>query len=165
VSLCSTKYHAMKTTYPLHDCRHLYPHTRNLTPREGALGTHWTGCWVGTRTGLDTAVKRKIPSPAGNRNPVVQPVVQSYWMSYPAPVKRIQRKISSSCVYSVISVATLQRTSRPVRYAVARNVFVKYVYSIHFHSYWTICWRTPCSATRNSCHLEQSVIFLPLYLW
>jgi hypothetical protein len=34
-----------------------------FTPRERALGTHWIGDW-GI---LDMVVKRKIPSPDGNR--------------------------------------------------------------------------------------------------
>jgi len=35
-----------------------------LRPRERAPGTHWTGGWAGPSAGLDTVVKRKIPSPA-----------------------------------------------------------------------------------------------------
>jgi len=33
-----------------------------------APSTHWMGAWVGTRTGLDAVVKKKIPifAPAGN---------------------------------------------------------------------------------------------------
>jgi hypothetical protein len=27
------------------------------------LGTHWIGGWMGSRAGLDTEVKRKIPRP------------------------------------------------------------------------------------------------------
>jgi hypothetical protein len=38
-----------------------------FTPRERTPGTHWIGGWVGPRAVLDTVVKRKIPSPAGNR--------------------------------------------------------------------------------------------------
>jgi hypothetical protein len=34
-----------------------------FTARERAPGTHWIGGWVGPRAGLDTVVKRKIPSP------------------------------------------------------------------------------------------------------
>jgi len=33
---------------------------------------HCIGGWVGSRAGLDT-VRKKIPSPAGNLTPVVQP--------------------------------------------------------------------------------------------
>jgi hypothetical protein len=40
-----------------------------FTPRERAPGTQWIGGWVGPRAGLDTVVKRKIPSPAGTRTP------------------------------------------------------------------------------------------------
>jgi hypothetical protein len=38
-----------------------------FTPRERAPGTPRIGGWVGPRAGLDAVVKRKIPSPAGNR--------------------------------------------------------------------------------------------------
>jgi hypothetical protein len=34
---------------------------------ERASDTHWIGVWVGPRAVLDAVVKRKIPSPAGNR--------------------------------------------------------------------------------------------------
>jgi hypothetical protein len=40
-----------------------------FTPRERAPGTHWIGGWVGYRAGLDTVVKRKIPSPRRESNP------------------------------------------------------------------------------------------------
>jgi hypothetical protein len=42
-------------------------HPGHFTPREGGPGTHWIGGWVGPRAVLDAVVKRKIPSPAGNR--------------------------------------------------------------------------------------------------
>jgi hypothetical protein len=38
-----------------------------FTSRERAPDTHWIGGWVGPRAVLDAVVKRKIPSPAGNR--------------------------------------------------------------------------------------------------
>jgi hypothetical protein len=37
-----------------------------FTPRKRAPVTHWIGGWVGPKAILDTVVKRKIPSPAGN---------------------------------------------------------------------------------------------------
>jgi hypothetical protein len=39
-----------------------------FTPRERALSTHWIGGCVGLRAGLDTVVKRKIPSPCRDSN-------------------------------------------------------------------------------------------------
>jgi len=33
---------------------------------------------VGPRGGLDTGVERTIPSPAGTRTPIIQPVAQRY---------------------------------------------------------------------------------------
>jgi hypothetical protein len=47
-----------------------------FTPRERALGTHWIGGWVGPIAVLDAVLKRKIPSPRRESNPIVQPVVQ-----------------------------------------------------------------------------------------
>jgi hypothetical protein len=38
-------------------------HSGRFTPREVALCTHWIGGWVGPSAGVDTVVKRKIPSP------------------------------------------------------------------------------------------------------
>jgi len=39
-------------------------------------GTHWIGGWVSPRADLDAVPMRKspFPTPAGNRNPVIQPV-------------------------------------------------------------------------------------------
>jgi hypothetical protein len=39
----------------------------HFTPKEGAPVTHWIGGWVGSKAVLEAVVKRKIPSPAGNR--------------------------------------------------------------------------------------------------
>jgi hypothetical protein len=50
-------------------------HLGRFTPRERVPGTHWIGGWVGTRAGLDTVVKRKIPTPAGNR--ILEPRLSS----------------------------------------------------------------------------------------
>jgi hypothetical protein len=41
----------------------------HFTPSERAPGTHWIGGWVGSGNGLDTVVKRKIPSPWCDSNP------------------------------------------------------------------------------------------------
>jgi hypothetical protein len=46
----------------------------HFTSRERAPGTHWLGGWVGPRAVLDAVVKRKIPSPGRESNPVVHPV-------------------------------------------------------------------------------------------
>jgi hypothetical protein len=46
-----------------------------FTPRERTPCTHCNGGWVGPRAGLDALVKRKIPSPAGNRTLEPQSVV------------------------------------------------------------------------------------------
>jgi len=41
-----------------------------VPPGEIAPGTHWFGGWVGPRVGLDTVVKRQIPSPCRDSNPL-----------------------------------------------------------------------------------------------
>jgi hypothetical protein len=41
-----------------------------FTSRERVPGTHWVGGWVGPRAGLDAVVKRKIPSPYRDSNPL-----------------------------------------------------------------------------------------------
>jgi hypothetical protein len=43
---------------------------RHFTPRERAHGTHLIVCWVGPRARLDVVVKRKIPSPCWDFNPL-----------------------------------------------------------------------------------------------
>jgi hypothetical protein len=42
---------------------------------DGAPGNSWLGNWLGLRTCLDLVAKRQIPTPAGNRIPVVQPIL------------------------------------------------------------------------------------------
>jgi hypothetical protein len=39
--------------------------TGRFTPRKRAPGTPWIGGWVGSRTVLEAAVKRKFPAPPG----------------------------------------------------------------------------------------------------
>jgi hypothetical protein len=56
-------------------------HLSYFTPREGDPATLWIGGWVGTRVGLDTVSKRKIPSPYWELNsdhPIVQPIASCY---------------------------------------------------------------------------------------
>jgi hypothetical protein len=50
-----------------HECSASRP--VRFTPRERAHGTHRIGGWVGPRTGLDEAVKRKIPHSCRDSNP------------------------------------------------------------------------------------------------
>jgi len=45
-----------------------------LYPQGKDSGAHWRGGWVGSRAGLDAAVKREIPVPAGNGTPIVHTV-------------------------------------------------------------------------------------------
>jgi hypothetical protein len=43
-----------------------------FTSRVRAPGTHWTGGWVGLKAILDMVVKRKIPSPCQELNPLMK---------------------------------------------------------------------------------------------
>jgi hypothetical protein len=45
-----------------------------LPPGKVVPCVHWTGGWVGPRSGLDAEAERKLFPFAGNRTPVVQPV-------------------------------------------------------------------------------------------
>jgi hypothetical protein len=59
-----------------------------FSPGKRAIGTHWTGGWVGHRAGLDTDAREKILSPLPGiepqspRRPVRSQTL--YWLSYPA---------------------------------------------------------------------------------
>jgi hypothetical protein len=54
-----------------------------FTPRERAPGTHWMGGWVGPRAGLDTVVKRKVPSACWDSNPpIIQPIAWHYTIEF-----------------------------------------------------------------------------------
>jgi hypothetical protein len=88
LSLCWTKYHAMKTCGVVEVYIHAFltseldwgewssSRSGFFTPGGRAPGIHRTGGWVGPRGELDTMAKRKNPiiAPAGNQTPVVQPV-------------------------------------------------------------------------------------------
>jgi hypothetical protein len=78
--LCLTKHHAMKVYWGMEVQLHTFLTSAldggvwsalrpgRFTPGEKAPGTHWIGGWVGPRAVLGAVVKRKIPSPARNRN-------------------------------------------------------------------------------------------------
>jgi hypothetical protein len=94
MSLCLTKYRAMKTYGGVEVWLRVFlasaldgggwssSRPGRFAPGRGVLVTHLTGDWVGSRAGLDEVAKKK--SPPLLRTPVVQPVAQSlYWLSYP----------------------------------------------------------------------------------
>jgi hypothetical protein len=56
-------------------------HPGRFTPRERDPGTHWIGGWVGPRAVLDAVVKRKIPIPRRESNPIT-PIVQHVAQRY-----------------------------------------------------------------------------------
>jgi hypothetical protein len=93
LSLCLTKYHAMKTIGGVEVQLHAFltsaldggewsaSHPGCFTPGERAPGTHCIGGGVGSRAILDMVVKKKIPSPhqkLNPRTPIVQPIAQCY---------------------------------------------------------------------------------------
>jgi hypothetical protein len=49
-----------------------------FNPRERAPATHWIAGWVDPRAGLDTVVKRKIPSPCQNSSPQIAQLADSH---------------------------------------------------------------------------------------
>jgi hypothetical protein len=50
-----------------------------LSLRKGAPGTHWIRDCPEPKAGLDTVVKRKIPTPCQDlKPPIIQPVDQRY---------------------------------------------------------------------------------------
>jgi hypothetical protein len=60
--------------------------SRPLYPQRKTAGTHSRGFWVVPRAGLDTVVKRKIPSlcrKSNPRTPIIQPVAwRLYWLRW-----------------------------------------------------------------------------------
>jgi hypothetical protein len=81
LSLGLTKYHATKTNKwvevwvhaflmsGLHEGDWLASRPDHFTSGEKAPGTHRIGGWAGPKTGLDAAMKRKIPVPCREPNP------------------------------------------------------------------------------------------------
>jgi hypothetical protein len=63
-----------------------------FTPRERAPGIHSIGGWVGPRVVLDTAVKKKIPSPCQDSNP---PIIQPVSLRYTTELSRLFEMIQS----------------------------------------------------------------------
>jgi hypothetical protein len=64
-------------------------------PRERTPGIHWIGGWVGPRDVLDGVVKRRIPSPAGNRTLIPQssaPNLELYRLSYHGSLMQKRKK-------------------------------------------------------------------------
>jgi hypothetical protein len=43
-----------------------------LPPGKKSPGTHWIGGWVDARAVLDAVVKRKVPSPRRESNPIIE---------------------------------------------------------------------------------------------
>jgi hypothetical protein len=69
--MCTTKHHAIKTYGGVEVQLHAFTSALgggewSASPPEKDSGAHWTGGWVGPRTGLDMKAKRKkSPAPAG----------------------------------------------------------------------------------------------------
>jgi hypothetical protein len=76
----------------------------HLTPGEITLDTHWIGGWVGPRAGLDAVGVQRNFCVAGNRTPVVQPVVRRYVLT------ELSRLLSTKNMYcKLTAMLTLQR--------------------------------------------------------
>jgi hypothetical protein len=92
---------------------------RNLPP-EKTLGTHCTGGWVDLRAGLDTEARGKSFASAGDRTPVVQPVVRHYtdWATpalHSVQVLHVTEMTLSLKMETVYSSETLVCTYKPIR--------------------------------------------------
>jgi hypothetical protein len=71
----------------------------HFTPsRERTPGTHWIGGWVGPRASLDAVVKRKIPSPCRDSNPLSPSAVPR---SYPGSLNTFRQWLHSLCAYKL----------------------------------------------------------------
>jgi hypothetical protein len=66
-----------------------------FTPRERAPGTHWIGGWVGPRAVLNKVVKRKIPSPRRESNPIT-PIVQP--VAHLSQLSGVDERIMLKCI-------------------------------------------------------------------
>jgi hypothetical protein len=100
VPCASTQHHTMKAYWVVQVQLHVFltsaldggewsaSHPGCFTPRVRYPGTHWRGGWVGPWASLDVVVKRKIPSPCWDSNPLnIQPIAQRYstelsWLQY-----------------------------------------------------------------------------------
>jgi hypothetical protein len=74
--------------------RLFYPHGKSSR-------YHWLGGWVGSRVGLDTVSKRKIPSPAGIRIPIIQTVLSRY----PGSVRYVVNPRQRSSIKSPLNMS------------------------------------------------------------
>jgi hypothetical protein len=89
------------------------------TPKERALANHWIGGWAGPRSGLDTVVKRKIPSPrqeSNPRTPIVQPETQQNNFMFPFQMSRFfcsfMIRTSSTCFGQVFGTRYIRSKKR-----------------------------------------------------
>jgi len=77
-SLCFlTEHHTTKAYLALDGGEWSASRPSRFIPREKAPpSTHWIGSWLGPRAGRDAVASRQNPiiAPAGNWNPVIQPV-------------------------------------------------------------------------------------------
>jgi hypothetical protein len=114
LSLCLTKHHAMEAYWGMEVELHAFfdldiklevgSQLQALAalppppPRERASVTHWIGGLVGPRAVLDVVVKRKIPSPAGNRttdHPARSPALDHWAITCPIIKKDYESNCSS----------------------------------------------------------------------
>jgi hypothetical protein len=126
LSLCLTKHHAMKTywesagiTPRILDLSTRWRWVDSFTPRPlypKGKSTHWIGGWEGPRAVLDAVVKRKIPSPAGNRT--LEPRTTS-----PQPSPYTDWDITAQTAYVIyIKITFLTKLQKFIKNSSSSNV-------------------------------------------
>jgi hypothetical protein len=83
----------------------------SFTPRERVPDIHWTGSWMGPRTGLEAVLKRKFPSPcreSNPRTPVVQPVAQPYTTEL-SRLPNMGRKVRKAVIWVINNICNNER--------------------------------------------------------
>jgi hypothetical protein len=73
-------------------------------PAALAPDAHWIGGWVGPRAGLETVVKRKIPSPYRNPSGARSPAI--YHWAIPAPSVTIDKMYNPTVTAEISIIAT-----------------------------------------------------------
>jgi hypothetical protein len=91
---------------------------RALPPGKRALGTHWTGGWVGPRAGLDTQFRGKIllPLPGIEPRSTGHPVRNQtlHWLSYPGSTAIYNTAYNYGIKYQCVTCTTVPVCAMPL---------------------------------------------------